>query len=262
MKILLTNDDGIDAPGLLALASALRPVFETAVVAPDRERSAISHAVTFRKGLHPIPMDGKTLTYALNGTPADCVKLAVLALLPWRPDFVLSGINRGINVGQDVFYSGTVAGALEGAFLGIPAMSVSLDAVSSPDFRPASGFILGLMKTFQQAPPPAGIALNLNLPDRDPARFEGIRWARQRGCLFRDRVRLRQAPDGRTEYVLDGDPQPLESLEPGSDARLVREGFASITPLGTELTCRESLEKFRDAFPPLDRILSKTGDRT
>jgi 5'-nucleotidase len=244
MKILLTNDDGIDAPGLAILGEVLHPDFEIATVAPNEERSAVGHAITFRRDLHAERRSGEPLAFAVNGTPADCVKLAVMALLPWRPDLVLSGINRGINVGHDVLYSGTVAGALEGTMLGLPALAVSLDAFVNPDFRPASRFVRRLLAFLESTPPPPGVVMNVNLPDGDEKKYRGIRWTRQRGVLFRDGYSAKEGTDGRTAYYLDGDVQPTDCLEEGSDCRAVREGYVSITPLSYELTCFEKLNGF------------------
>ena len=249
MLVLLTNDDGIDAPGLVALAGALHPDFEIAVVAPDRERSAVSHAVTFRRALHPLRIDRPFPAFAVNGTPADCVKLALHALLPERPGFVLSGINRGVNVGNDVLYSGTVAGALEAAHQGLRAAAVSVDFFMKPDFAPAARFARRLLENLKGVPFPKGVALNVNLPETGP--YKGIAVTRQCGCLYRDRVRRKTGPDGREAFLLDGAMQAAETLEPGSDARAVKDGWVSVTPLSIELTWRDSLEGFRDA---LDRL--------
>lgn len=255
MRILITNDDGADAPGLEALLEALHPRFEIAVVAPDGERSAVSHAVTFRRPIHAAKIDRPYPFFAVDGTPADCVKLAVQALLPWRPDLVLSGINRGVNVGNDVLYSGTVAGALEGAMQGLPAMAVSLDFRRAPDFAPAARFSAALLARLETAPLSPGIALNVNLPDLDPSDYRGILWTHQRGCLYSDTFTRKLTPDGRSEYFLDGEVQSAECLDPGSDGRAVLDGYVSITPLGFDLTSVPDLGTLPAAFPPLDEIL-------
>jgi 5'-nucleotidase len=172
------------------------------------------------------------------------VKLAVMTLLPWRPDLVISGINRGINVGHDVLYSGTVAGALEGSMLGLPAVALSLDSFVDPDFGPAARFAGRLIDFLAARMPPPGIVLNVNLPKGDEKAYRGIRWTRQKGYLFRDCYTAEEEADGSTSYVLDGDQQPAECLEEGSDGRAVKEGFVSITPLRFELTWFEGLNGF------------------
>ena len=255
MKILLTNDDGIEAGGLQASVDALRSSFDIAVVAPDAERSAISHAVTFRRTLRPVRLDRPYPAFAVDGTPADCVKLAFLGLLPWKPDFVLSGINRGINVGNDVLYSGTVAGALEGAMQGSASMAVSLDAFENPDFRPASRFLRDFVPWWTDSGPAPGLTLNVNLPDGDPRSYKGIRWTRQIGCLFCDRYEHRRDAEGAGEYVLDGDELSRAELEPGSDAQAVRQGYVSITPLRFELTDLDAAASLKAIVPDLAEIL-------
>lgn len=257
VKILLTNDDGIGAPGLEALAQALHPAFEIAVVAPAREMSAISQAVTFRKPLSVRPVASPHPAFAVDGTPVDCVKLALLALLPWKPDLVLAGINRGINVGHDVLYSGTVGGALEGAMHGAPAMAVSHDAFGKRDYRPAARFVRALLERLAPDLPPPGIVLNVNLPDRDPSDYAGIRWTRQIGVLFRDAYAEVEAEVGARAFSLDGDMKPAGELHPESDGRAVKEGFVSVTPLGFELTARDVSAAFRARLPSLDDLLEE-----
>ncbi len=251
MKILLTNDDGIHAPGLTTLANILAPDFEIRVVAPDRERSAVSHAVTFRQSLHPERLEAPYPAYAVDGTPADCVKLGVMALLDARPDFLVSGINRGINVGNDVLYSGTVAGALEGVLQGIPSVAVSLESILHPVFEGPARFVKNLLAFLAHHPPPPGVALNVNLPDGDPRDYKGIRWTRQKGALFKDAYREETGPDGKTTYLLDGILQGRDALEPGSDGLAVREGYVSVTPLGLEFFCREEPDAPLDGFPDI-----------
>ena len=181
----------------------------------------------------------------------ETVKLAVMALLPWKPDLVISGINRGINVGHDVLYSGTVAGALEGSMLGLPAVAFSLDSFVDPDFAPASRFASRLVDHLESRLPLPAIVLNVNLPDGDEKEYKSILWTRQRGYLFRDCYTSVEEADGSTSYVLDGDQQGAECLEEGSDGRAVKEGHVSITPLRFELTWFEGLEGFRFDLPDL-----------
>ncbi|MCU0722200.1 MAG: 5'/3'-nucleotidase SurE [Planctomycetes bacterium] len=254
MKVLLTNDDGIEAEGLRRLAEAFRERHETAVVAPDRERSAVSHAVTLRRRLRPVRLPGPDLAWSLDGTPADCVKLAVHVLLPWRPDFVVSGVNRGLNVGIDVLYSGTVAGALEGTAQGVPSIAVSVEAFRPPDFRPAARFARALAESLEACGLPRGAALNVNFPARDPAQILGALWTRQVGSLFRDTFRVETDEAGRPGYCLEGEINAVGSLEPGSDAWAVREGYVSVTPLGIDLTSCGLLREIRDSLPSLGSL--------
>jgi 5'-nucleotidase len=252
MKLLLTNDDGILAEGLSALMEALRDGNEIAVVAPDGERSAVSHAVTLRRRLQPVRSDVHPLAWSLNGTPADSVKLAVHALLPWRPDVVVSGVNLGLNVGIDVLYSGTVAAALEGVAQGIPSIAVSVESFRAPDFRIPARFARVLLDALDLRRLPPGIGLNVNLPCRPLEAVRGVLWTRQVGSLFRDTFRVEEGPGGEPGYFLEGEVNDAAHLEPGSDAWAVREGYVSITPLGIDLTSCSRLREIAESLPILE----------
>jgi 5'-nucleotidase len=241
MKLLLTNGH------------------EIAVVAPEGERSAISHAVSLRKPLRPVRRPGPGLAWSLDGTPADCVKLAVHVLLPWRPDFVVSGINRGLNVGVDVLYSGTAAGALEGVVQGIPSVAVSVESFRPPDFRPAARFARLLLEALEPRRLPRGVALNVNFPGRAPADIRGVLWTRQLGSLFRDTFRVEKDERGEAGYCLVGEVNDVSRLAPGSDAWAVREGYISVTPLGIDLTCCGKLRELGERLPALEDLKRKCG---
>lgn len=218
--VLLTNDDGIGAEGLEALAAVFEHEHETWVVAPDQERSACSHSLTIQR---PVRGERKAARrFVADGTPADCVNLAVSKLLPRRPDLVISGINRGANLGEDVFYSGTVAGAREAVFLGLPALAISL-AVRSPggDFGPAALFAEQLARlVFEHGLPPHTL-LNVNVPATTP-----------RGAVM---ARQGQRVVGEESPVAWADLQGIEG-DHLADGTAVRNGLIAVTPLHTDST--------------------------
>jgi 5'-nucleotidase len=231
--ILVTNDDGVMAPGIRAVAAALREVGEVMVCAPDRERSAASHALTLDRPLRVDEIEPGV--FAVDGTPADCSYLALLHLLPRPPALCVSGINHGYNLGSDVFYSGTVAGAVEAALRGVPAIAISLERHSQSDFAAAAAFAGALaaeaLKRGAGAIPAASL-LNVNLP-RGPVTDYEITFLGRR--VYRDQVDVRQDLRGRSYYWIGG-PEESASDVDGSDCSAVRAGRASITPLGLDLT--------------------------
>ncbi len=231
--ILVTNDDGVSAAGIVAVAEALAALGEVVVAAPDRERSAASHSISLDR---PLRVDelGKGV-YAIDGTPADCVYLALLHFLPRKPDLCVSGINSGYNLGSDVFYSGTVAGALEAALRGVPAMAVSLERHRPFDYTQAAAFTAAVAHEVLargEEAIPAGTLLNVNIPKGSPRGFEVTRLGRR---VYRDQVVVREDLRGRSYYWIGG-PEEAGTDLPGSDQGAVREGLASITPLGLDLT--------------------------
>ena len=235
-KILLTNDDGIEAPGLRALAEALRREHDLAVLAPAEPRSGAGHAVTLHREVTLRPVDWPGLrAFALDGTPADCVKLALTTLFPDR-ELVVSGINLGPNVGINVLYSGTVAAALEAAIQGRPGLALSVEyppGAAGPDYGGPARFLAGLLRSLPSGDLPP--ALNLNFPARRP--WKGLRWTRQGLSGFREYY-LEAGGDGRSRrFRVDGDYDVAEE-EAEYDARALAEGFVSVTPLGLDLTCR------------------------
>ena len=246
MDILLTNDDGVHAEGLLALRAALAPLGEVTVAAPARERSAVSHALTLHRPLpepRVVAMRGGGPVYAVDGTPVDCVKFALDRLCRRRPDLVVSGINHGPNLGIDIFYSGTVGGAAEGAFAGIPAVAVSLavprDRPQGADFVSAARLAVRLVRQARARKlllP--GRLLNVNLPNRPRPR--GVRWTEMdRGPWTEEYVR-RADPRGRAYYWIQGLPAPAAPQardgRPPTDHAAVAAGFVSVTPLRFDLT--------------------------
>ena len=231
--LLVTNDDGFDAPGLQALVAAVAPLGRVVVVAPDREQSASSHALTLRTPLR-VYRAGED-RWRVEGTPTDCVHLGIFNLTERRdPDLVVSGINRGLNVGDDVTYSGTVAGALEAALLGIPAIAVSaqIDASGAPDYAPAGAMARLLAERLLEGPLPRGVFLNVNVPAGTP---RGVRVTRQGTRSYRAAVVERLDPAGRPYFWIAGaDTTPAG--EPDGDHRAIEEGYVSISPLHANLT--------------------------
>lgn len=247
--ILLTNDDGILAPGINALRQELEGIegLEIWAVAPDRERSASGHAITMYRPLFPLQAEipgAKSPCYSVTGTPADSAKLAIEALLPRHPDLVISGINRGSNLGTDIFYSGTVAAALEGPILGIPAIACSLDSYTSEDYGPAARFTAKLALKVLQEGLPAGTLLNVNVPGLPEGEIKGVRITRMGRRLYKDQWDRREDPRGRTYYWLAGDLMELDNVR-DSDVTSVEEGFISVTPIQLDLTRQDQLDRLR-----------------
>jgi 5'-nucleotidase len=239
VRVLLTNDDGIGSAGLAALAEAVEPLCELWVVAPDREQSAASHAISLTR---PLRLDRVAeRRYAVDGTPTDCVYLAVNHLLKDRPaQVVLSGINHGPNLADDVTYSGTVAGAMEGAILGVPVCAaISLVPQGSLDFTAAASFSRALLEAIARDLPPAPLLLNVNVPSRaTPGRYALTRLGR-RG--YASSVLEKTDPRGRKYYWIGG-PQAQHEDVPGSDCNAVLdEGLVSVTPLHLDLTSERGM---------------------
>jgi len=240
-RILLTNDDGIDAPGLSALRDALGRLGEVIVVAPSRELSGCAHSITLNV---PVFVEEQVddHTYVLSGSPADCVKIAVLALLGERPDLVVSGINLGANVGVNVLYSGTVAGALEGAIFNIPSVAVSLQWSPEPDFAAAGDVATRIIEQALADGLPAGVVLNVNVPARSADEVEGVKVAPQCPIELGEAYRNHTEADGRPAYTLIyGEQKP--DIPPGCDWALLVAGYVTVTPLRPDLTNEDWLER-------------------
>jgi 5'-nucleotidase len=231
--ILVTNDDGVMAPGIRAAAQVLREVGDVVVAAPDRERSATSHSISLDRPLRVDEIEPGV--YSIDGTPVDCVYLALLHLVPRRPTLCVSGINHGYNLGSDVFYSGTVAGAVEAALRGVPAIAISLERRKVPDFSPAADFLQAIAAEAIARGPgaiPEASLLSVNIPAGGLRGYQ-VTFLGQR--VYRDQVEVRQDLRGRAYYWIGGPEENATDL-PGSDLSAVREGFASVTPLGLDLT--------------------------
>ncbi len=234
MKILVTNDDGIHAPGILALKDALRELGEVAVVAPDRERSAVGHALTLHHPLRAAKI--APLTFAVDGTPTDCVNLGIHTLLHFRPDIVISGINRGGNMGDDVTYSGTVSAAMEATLMGIPAFSVSLVTDGEGEnYRTAGSFAAKLASLIDRERLPNDTFLNVNIPDLPAEKLLPPLITNQGKRRYEGMIVDKIDPRGRNYYWIGSVDSNFLDIE-GSDYAAVSRGHISITPLHLDLT--------------------------
>jgi 5'/3'-nucleotidase len=249
MIILISNDDGVRSEGVLALAEAVESLGQVYVVAPDREQSAASHSLTLHRPLRVEEVGVRR--YAVDGTPTDCVNLAVSGILPARPGLVLSGINKGANLGDDITYSGTVSAAMEGTLLGIPSVAISLVAREHFDFTAAAEFAALLARQVMARPLPPHTLLNVNVPAIPRERMSGVRVTRQGKRRFGDAVVEKRDPRGKKYYWIGGDELGFVD-EPGTDFAAVRDGAVSITPVHLDLThyaSFEALERLPLAWP-------------
>ena len=233
--ILITNDDGIDAPGLHALERELASVGRTRTAAPLAEQSAASRRITLRRPIRYMPKgEGR---FGIDGTPCDCVMMAVTLLLEERPHLVVSGVNNGPNLGENIYYSGTVAAAAEGAKYGIPALAVSVDRRADIDFGRSARVAAALAARVLENGLPEGVVLNVNVPD---GRIAGLSVTRQCRKISRNLMVETRDPWNRPYYWMHEE-VPLDAAEPGSDYAAVREGLVSVTPLQFELTAEGAL---------------------
>jgi 5'-nucleotidase len=234
VNILVTNDDGITAPALYLLRQELSDLGKVYIVAPDRDQSAMSHALTLHR---PMRIDRpEPDVFAVDGTPTDCVTVASHGLLPQPPDLVISGVNRGPNMGDDVFYSGTVAAAIEGAMQGVPAIAFSLvTGTARADFAYACTFARRLAGAVVERGLPPKCVLNVNVPNVAAAAIQGVRVTRLGVRKYDDVLIERKDPRGRAYYWIGGD-EPVWERTPETDYLAVHEGFVSVTPLQLDLT--------------------------
>ncbi len=240
-RILVTNDDGVRSDGLRALAEVLAPLGDVTVVAPVTEASAVAHALTLRRPLRLERIDERT--YAVDGTPTDCVNIGVYTVLRGRPDLVVSGINKGWNLGDDVTYSGTVAGALEGALLGIPAIAVSLKRVKGPlDFSYVARFAAELAEAVLKRGLPPSTFLNVNAPLGPP---KGHRVTVQAKRNHNTSVAEKEDPRGQPYFWIEEGQDDWEPHDQ-SDYQAVRDGYISVTPLQPDLTNYKALDFVRE----------------
>lgn len=249
MKLLISNDDGIFALGIRVLANALAVAgYDVTVVCPDRERSATGHGLTIHQPIRAEVVESVfhpgVKAWSCSGTPADCIKLGLWGLLDNPPDFVLSGINQGPNLGSDVLYSGTVSAAMEGLLEGIPSIAFSLASYSGHDFQPAAKFALALISQLADKPLPAPMLLNVNIPPVAISEIAGVAITRLGIRRYVDTFQKRVDPRGKTYYWLAGEvveelPQPAEPRLPESvltDVQKIRDNYITITPLHYNLT--------------------------
>ncbi len=243
MKILVSNDDGYLATGINVLTAALEKVAEVVVVAPDRNRSAASNSLTLKVPLRVSEVAPNR--YKVDGTPSDCVHLAVTGFLDFEPDLVVSGINHGANLGDDVIYSGTVAAAMEGRFLGLPTIAVSLVGNELQHFETAAAVASELVQKIERAPLASDVVLNLNVPDVALSELKGVQ-ATRLGFRHKSEQILKDTdPYGRPIYWVGPAGEGQDAGE-GTDFFAVRQGFASVTPLKVDLTRYTAIDDLSD----------------
>jgi len=246
IEIRLTNDDGIYAEGIMALYDALKKVGRVTVVAPDAEQSAVGHAITLSSPLRikEARRRGEFFGHAVSGTPADCVKIAVRAIMKSKPALVVSGINLGPNTGYSVLYSGTVSGATEAALFGIPSIAVSLGTFVRPDFTYAASFTAGLAKTLLKEGLPKGTFLNVNVPACPAGKVKGVRVTRQGMTPIIETFDKRVDPRNRTYYWLTGEVLNIKGRD-DSDIAALGDGYISVTPVQCDMTDHGSIGRLK-----------------
>ena len=239
MRILLSNDDGYQARGLRTLAEHLTPIATVVIVAPDRNRSGASNSLTLETPLRVEQVDERV--YYVNGTPTDCVHVAITGLLDEQPDMLISGINHGANLGDDVLYSGTVAAAMEGRFLGIPSIAVSLVLDSGGQFATAASLVRRLVERSIEDPLPVDAILNVNVPDLPPEEIRGVRTTRL-GFRHKSEPVVRALdPKNRPIYWI-GPAGAGQDAGPGTDFHAIANGYVSVSPIKVDLTAHAALE--------------------
>jgi 5'-nucleotidase len=246
--VLISNDDGINAPGIAALAAAIETIADVAIVAPEKQQSAVGHAITMNDPLRVQKVyRGETLYgYAVNGTPADCVKIAIRTLLERKPDLVISGINHGSNTAISVIYSGTVSAATEGTILGIPSMAVSLTTFApEADFSYAAKFAVHMAKLILEKGLPKGTLLNVNVPAVPASEIAGATVTKQGKSIWNDEFESRRDPNNREYFWLKGDLLELDTGEDIDQGAILR-NKVSVTPIHYDLTDYAFLDKLRE----------------
>ena len=246
--VLLTNDDGIFAAGIYELSQAISEIADVVVVAPDSERSAAGHAITIADPLRVTDFEknGKFFGYAVNGTPADCVKIAYYAVLDRKPDAVISGINLGSNTGINVIYSGTVSAATEGNVLGIPSFAISLATYTNPNFSVAAQFAKKLLPQLLENKLPKGTCLNVNVPNvASEADIKGVKITRQGRSEYDDHYDKRTDPRNHVYYWLTGSKIDVEN-EPEVDDAAISQNYISVTPIHYDLTNYSALKELHN----------------
>ncbi|MFM7232612.1 MAG: 5'/3'-nucleotidase SurE [bacterium] len=243
MHILVTNDDGIASPALAQLRRVLSPFGRVTIIAPDRNQSAMSQALTLHRPLrvHEVGED----TWSLDGTPTDCVLFAFHGKLIERPDLVVSGINHGPNMGEDVFYSGTVAAAIEGVLQGVPGVAASLVTRKPSDFREAADVVGSLVRQALERGHDRRLLLNVNIPFRPAAEWQGVRVTRLGSRVYDDTLVHKVDPRGRDYFWIGGE-DPVWKPDEGTDFHAVDAGWVSVTPLQLELTDHQRRADMQD----------------
>jgi 5'-nucleotidase len=248
LNILISNDDGIDAPGLYALVQEIRKIANVVVVSPDKQQSAVGHAITMNYPLRMVPYrkNDEFFGYAVEGTPADAVKLGVRFLMTKPPDLVLSGINHGSNTAVNILYSGTVSAATEGTILGIPSIAISLTTYGETDFSYAAGFASRLALLVAEHGLPEGTLLNVNVPAVPDAEIRGVLVTKQGTSKWEDTFDVRRDPANREYFWLTGR-MIVNDKDLDADQIAIRNNYISVTPIRYELTdwkMREMMESW------------------
>lgn len=254
--ILICNDDGIDAPGIYALAKEIKKIGNIIIIAPDKQQSAVGHAITVNYPLRvsEFQKNGTFFGYAVDGTPADAIKLAIRSLLKRPPDLLISGINHGSNTAINVIYSGTVSAATEGTILGIPSIAISLTTYDVPDFRFAAKFARKLAKVLLEQQLPPGTLLNVNVPNVPEKLIRGVLLTRQGKSRWDDTFEVRRDPSRKEYYWLTGKLEVRDSSM-DTDQRAIMNGYVSITPIKYDLTDYTMLQKMESW--KVNRLLRK-----
>jgi len=243
--ILVTNDDGFFSKGIQTLAEVLQELGEVYIVAPDRDRSAVSHALTMHR---PLKVDLiKEKCFSVNGTPTDCVVVGVKKLLPREPDLLVSGINKGANLGEDVTYSGTVSAAIEGTILNVPSFAISLVGERPFRYETASHFALRIAKFVLEKKLPTDTLLNVNVPNKALQEIKGIKVTNQGKRSYENSIHEIYSPWGEKQYWIGGGIVSWQKME-GTDIQAIMENYVSVTPLHIDLTNYQALDYLIDFY--------------
>lgn len=243
--ILVTNDDGFFSKGIQILAEALEELGEVYIVAPDRDRSAVSHALTMHRPLRVELIRDRC--YSVNGTPTDCVVVGVKKILPREPDLIVSGINKGANLGEDVTYSGTVSAAVEGAILGVPSIAVSLVGERPFKYETASHYAVKIARVVLERGLPPDTLLNVNVPNKTLQEIRGIKVTKQGKRSYENSIHEIYSPWGEKQYWIGGGVVSWQEME-GTDIQAVVENYVSISPLHIDLTNYQALDYLRSLW--------------
>jgi len=249
--ILVTNDDGVNSQGIIALFNAVKELGDAYIVAPDRERSAVSHTLTLHRPLKAEEISERI--YAVNGTPTDCVAIAVAKILPEKPVLIVSGVNKGGNLGDDITYSGTVSAAIEGTIMGIPSFAVSIVGDKDFQFDTASYYSLEIAKYVLEKSLPYDTLLNINLPNAKRAEIKGVRFTRQGKRVYDNAIQETFDPWGRKHFWIGGGTPYWEHGE-DTDIEAVHQGYVSVTPLHLDLTNYKALEFLKGSWDSIKEI--------
>ncbi|MEE8341151.1 MAG: 5'/3'-nucleotidase SurE [Candidatus Neomarinimicrobiota bacterium] len=244
-NILITNDDGIFAPGIYALWEAMQEIGEVTVVAPDTEKSAVGHAITITDPIRVEQIKRKNgfKGFAVKGTPADCVKIAGRSLMKSPPDIVVSGINSGANVGSNIIYSGTVSAATEGTILGIPSIAISLNSIKGGDMDASQDVAKIVAQNVLKNGLPTGVLLNVNVPNLPLAVIKGYKITKQGHVVFKDQFEKREDPRGKLYYWMKG--EIINDTNQDTDGYAIQNDFVSITPIHYQLTAESFIKTLK-----------------